>query len=101
MLLSEGNSICTYDYGIENMSESWKGPEEDNMSIGELKDYLSSIPTNRHHLPVKMICSGEAVEVNRARINFTDGSRYFADRILQGMGTFHGMYLEINGDDVV
>lgn len=80
------------------MSESWKGPEEDNISIGELAEWLMAIPENRRHLPVKVILGMRIIPLNISRMSFTDGERYFAEGLLKGRSTFEGIYLEINGE---
>lgn len=77
------------------MSESWKAPEEDNMSIGELAEWLLSLPKECQHLPVKMGWEGNTCCINTAHLSFTDGKRYFAESYLKGKTTFDGMYLEV------
>lgn len=80
------------------MSESWKGPEEDNMSIGELAEYLLALPKSVHHLPVKLLWEGQIFPVNRARFDFTDGARYYAEALMKTKTTFPGIYLELYAD---
>ena len=82
------------------MSESWKGPEEDNMSIGELTEYLLSLPEQCRHLPVKLIWEGQTFNVNTSRFSFTDGKRYYAESLLRGRTTFEGIYLELYADQM-
>lgn len=80
------------------MAENWKGPEEDNMSIGELAEWLAAIPKERQHLPVKLTWEGQTFTMNTARLGFTDGKRFFAENLLKGRTTFDGIYLEIDAD---
>lgn len=83
-----------------SQSESWKAPEEDNMSIGELIDWLSAIPKERHHLPVKIDVDEQVRPINTARLSFSNGNLYYAEGALKGRSTFDGIYLEINADKI-
>jgi len=82
------------------MTESWKEPEEDNMSIGELADYLKSLPQACQHLPVKITWEGLTVNVTTGRFDFTDGKRYYAKSYMEGQQTFSGIYLELFADQM-
>jgi hypothetical protein len=77
------------------MTQSWKSPEEDNMSIGELAEYLLSFPAEIQHLPVKLLWEGHIFPVNKARFDFTDGKRYYAESLMKGKATYTGIYLEL------
>ena len=81
------------------MTESWKEPEEDNMSIGELAEWLMGIPLERQHLQVKLVWEGQIFTMNTASLAFTDGKRYYAEGLLKGRSTFDGIYLEIDADN--
>lgn len=78
------------------MSESWKGPEEDNMSVGELGEWLLALPKSMHHLPITVTCGDVAVSVNMQRLSFTDGSRYYSASVLQSRQLFTDVHLEID-----
>jgi hypothetical protein len=80
------------------MTESWKEPEEDNMSIGELIDWLSAIPKERQHLQVKLSLPDAVYPVNSARLSFSNGELYYAEGLLKNRTTFEGIYLEINAE---
>lgn len=85
------------------MAESWKGPEEDNMSIGELAEWLLAIPENRQHLPVRFSVTAfdgreKISSLNVSRLSFTDGQKYYAESLLKSRTTFEGIYLEIDGE---
>lgn len=82
------------------MSESWKGPEEDNMSIGELIDYLQALPASCKHLPVKVAQGEEVHNVNHSRLSFSNGVLYYSDGVMKTKSTFEGIYLEINMDKI-
>jgi hypothetical protein len=82
------------------MSESWKAPEEDNMSIGELIEMLQATPKDQQHLSVKLTWEGQVFNVNKARFSFTDGKRYFSEQALVALRTFEGIYLEIYADQM-
>jgi hypothetical protein len=96
MLSFEGSSIYISDYGRGNMPESWKEPEEDNMSIGELVEWLQNLPTAMQHLPVNVLCGELRVSVNLKRLAFTDGERYYSSGALQFRQVFSDIYLEID-----
>lgn len=72
--------------------------EEDNMSIGELAQYLMSLPESIQHLPVKLLRNDETVNLINLRLSVTDGTRYYSTKVLEPMQTFPGMYLEITTD---
>jgi hypothetical protein len=80
------------------MNESWKGPEEDRMSIGELAEWLLDLPKGIQHLPITLVWEGQTFYLNPKRMDISDGSRYFSVAVLEGMKTFNGLHLEINAD---
>jgi hypothetical protein len=82
----------------KELTESWKGPEEGNMSIGELAEWLQALPPRLQHLPV-IVTFGELVaNVNPKRLTFSDGELYYTPKTLSGMTTFQGISLEIDAN---
>jgi hypothetical protein len=80
------------------LAENWKKPEEDNMSIGELAEWLQALPNSLQHLPVTTVCGSVVISLHPRRFSFTDGERYFSDKVLEGMKTFNGISLEIDAN---
>lgn len=80
------------------MPENWKTKEEDNMSIGELADWLKDLPESIQHLPVTVTWESQVFSLNPRRFCFTDGERYYSDKVLEGMKTFNGISLEIDAN---
>jgi hypothetical protein len=81
------------------MTESWKSPEEDNMSIGELAEWLLALPSYLHHLPVHLVVGAEAVRLNTSRMTISDGNRHYSIGALAGRATFTEMCLSISVDN--
>ena len=74
----------------------WAVPEEDNMSIGELAEWLAALPKEIQHLPVN-IAAGEMVfPVNTKRMSISDGKRLYSLGAIEARKTFNGLYLEID-----
>lgn len=70
-----------------------------NMSIGELEDFLRELPQELKHLPVKILderAGGLYIDPNN--LTFTDGKRYYSLQSLKGRVTFTGIYLEFYGE---
>ena len=80
------------------MAENWKKPEEDSMSIGELAEWLQNLPDCLQHLPVTAVCGELLVSLHPRRFSFTDGERYYSNKVLEGMKTFNGISLEIDAN---
>jgi hypothetical protein len=80
------------------MPENWKKPEEDNMSIGELAEWLSKLPKELHHLPVTISWDNQVFRINTKRFFFTDGERYYSDKVLEQMRAYPGISLEIDAN---
>lgn len=82
------------------MSNSKNPLREDsnNMSIGELADWLKALPMSVQHLPVKIGRGDTSTEINEYRLFLTDGNRYFSIVSLKGMKLFPGVYLEIDAE---
>jgi hypothetical protein len=83
---------------ITGPHKPWAVPEEDNMSIGELAEWLQQLPEGIQHLPVKLVWEGQTFSLNPKRMDISDGNRYFSVGVLEGMKTFNGLHLEINAD---
>jgi len=81
------------------MTESWKEPEEDNMSIGELAEWLQKLPKEIHHLPVHLTRDMESFKLNISRMTISDGLRYYSLGALVGRSTFNGLCLAISADN--
>ena len=79
-------------------AESWKNHEEDNMSIGELAEWLSNLPKELQHLPVTVLYREVSVNLNPKRFSFTDGERYYSEKVLDQMKLFNGISLEIDAN---
>lgn len=80
------------------MPESWKNHEEDNMSIGELAEYLKALPQELQHLPVTITWENQVFNLNPKRFSFTDGERYYSEKVLDQMKLFNGISLEIDAN---
>jgi hypothetical protein len=81
-------------------NKPWAVPEEDNMSIGELAEWLQQLPEGIQHLPVQVVWEGQTFSLNPKRMNISDGERYFSVGVLEGMKTFNGLHLEIDADKI-
>jgi hypothetical protein len=73
-------------------------PEEDNMSIGELIEWLQTVPPEHMHLPVTVTWDNQVFNLNSKRLEFTDGARYYSVKILETMKTAPGVSLEIDAN---
>lgn len=70
-----------------------------NMSIGELEDFLRELPAELKHLPVKILNDGAGgLYIDPNNLTFTDGRRYYSLKSLEGRATFTGIYLEFCGE---
>jgi hypothetical protein len=78
----------------------WAVHEEDNMSIGELAEWLQQLPEGIQHLPVQLVWERQTFSLNPKRMNISDGERYFSVGVLEGMKTFNGLRLEIDADKI-
>lgn len=74
----------------------WAVPEEDNMSIGELAEWLRALPKEIQHLPVNLTSGERVFPINTKRMSISDGERLYSLGVLAGRNTFKGMYLEID-----
>jgi hypothetical protein len=74
----------------------WAVPEEDNMSIGELAEWLADLPKEIQHLPVNITAGEMVFPVNTKRMNISDGERLYSLGAIEARKTFNGFYLEID-----
>ena len=80
-------------------NKPWAVPEEDNMSIGELAEWLLALPKEIQHLPVHITNDMQIFKLNPSRMAVSDGLRYFSIGALSTMKTFNGLCLDINADN--
>lgn len=73
--------------------------DADSTSIGELEEFLRSIPAELKHLPVKVMDENNFPRYLALKnVTFTDGKRYYSLEALKHRATFPGMYLEFYGE---
>jgi hypothetical protein len=73
--------------------------EADNLSVGELEEFLFKLPSGLKHLPVKIIDGEKVFYLQLKNVTFTDGKRYFSLEALKQRANYSGIYLELYGED--